>query len=107
MVDPDDLTAFVTCTLDKCPGVRSIGVGEVVRRIVGKAVLATVKIDVLEATGPLQLRAGQDAGCEADVHAMQSVFTDDTTRQSCWWMQAIHFNSLNRQVSLHNICFLL
>ena len=46
----------------KCPGVRPIGVGEVVRRIIGKAVLATVKMDILEATGPLQLCAGQDAG---------------------------------------------
>ena len=38
--------------------------GEVVRRIIGKTVLATVKMDILEAAGPLQLCAGQDAGCE-------------------------------------------
>ena len=40
-VDPAGLTAFTACrliALDKCPGVRPIGVGEVVRRIVGKAV---------------------------------------------------------------------
>ena len=49
MVDPVGLTAFVACrliALDKCPGVRLIGVGEVVRRIIGKAVLATVKMDI-------------------------------------------------------------
>ena len=65
--------------LDKCPGVQPIGVGEVVRRIVGKAVLATVKMDILETAGPLQLGAGQDAGCEAAIHAMDSVFSEEST----------------------------
>ena len=56
IVDLDGLTAFIVCqliALDKYPGVRSIGVGEVVRRIIGKAVLTTVKMDILEAAGPL------------------------------------------------------
>lgn len=54
---------FVACcliALDKCPGARRIGVGKVVRRIVGKSILATVKMDILETAGPLQLCAG---GC--------------------------------------------
>ena len=56
MVDPSGLSAFLACrliALDKCPGVRPIGVGEIVRRIVGKAVLATIKMDILETAGPL------------------------------------------------------
>jgi len=109
MVDPKGLTAFVACrliALDKCPGVRPIGVGEVVRRIVGKAVLATVKMDILEAAGPLQLCAGQDAGCEAAIHAMRSVFTDDTTEAVLLVDASNAFNSLNRQVALRNISVL-
>ena len=99
MVDPVGLTAFVACrliALDKCPGVRPIGVGEVVRRIIGKAVLATVKMDILEAVGPLQLCAGQDAGCEAAIHAMRSLFAEENTEAVLLVDASNAFNSLNR-----------
>ena len=53
---------------------RPIGVGEVLRRIVGKVVMSVVGDDVLTATGALQLCAGHEAGAEAVVHAMSSIF---------------------------------
>ena len=80
-VDPDGIIAMVTCrliALNKCPGVRPIGVGEVMRRIIARA-LSIVKLDVLEAAGSLQLCAGQDAGNEAAVHAMRAVYFNDST----------------------------
>ena len=40
------------------------------RRIIARAVLSIVKLDVLEAAGSLQLCAGQDAGNEAAVYFM-------------------------------------
>ena len=63
-VDPLSLMAYKSCRLvplDKCPGVRPVGIGEVVRRIIGKTVMRTVKHDLLEAVGSIQLCAGQDA----------------------------------------------
>ena len=58
-------------SINKCPGVRPIGVGEVPRRILAKAILRIIGKDVEEAAGLVQVCAGQDGGCEAAVHAMQ------------------------------------
>ena len=97
-VDPDGIIALVACrliALNKCPGVRPIGVGEVVRRIIAKAILSIVKLDVLEAAGSLQLCAGQDAGNEAAVHAMRAIFCDDSTEAVLLVDASNAFNSLN------------
>ena len=52
--------AFLACRLiplNKNPGVQPIGVGEVLRRIIGKAIMTVVNSDVLKATGaPLATR---------------------------------------------------
>ena len=50
------------------PGVRPIGVGEVLRRIVGKCLMGVIKDDVMEAAGPLQTCTGLKAGIEAAIH---------------------------------------
>ena len=74
-IHPDDLSAFVSCRLiplNKNPGVRPIGVGEVPRRIIAK-VSSALKYRTY-AAGPLQVCAGQDGGCEAAVHAMRKFF---------------------------------
>ena len=81
-VDPYGLAPFTACrliALHKCPGVRPIGVCETVRRIIGKSILSTIKTDIQEAAGTLQLCAGQEAGCEAAIHAMQQIFKDEHT----------------------------
>ena len=47
----EGLVAFRLISLDKSPGVRPIGVGEVLRRIIGKAILTVLKSDILNVTG--------------------------------------------------------
>ena len=57
-VDPTPLRPLLACrliALDKHPGVRPIGIGDVARRIISKAVLTIVGSDIQEATGCLQL----------------------------------------------------
>ena len=77
-VDPECLAALVACrlmALDKCPGVRPIGIGEVVRRIIGKAILTTIGEEIQEAAGALQVCAGHQAGSEAAIRAMRHLKT--------------------------------
>ena len=73
-VDHKGLSAFLACRLiaiDKCPGVRPIGICETARRIISKAVLFAIRGDIQDAAGSLQLCAGQIAGIEAAVHFMR------------------------------------
>ena len=104
-VDPTSLKAYISCRLvplDKCPGVRPVGVGEVVRRIVGKAVMKVVKRHLMEAIGSIQLCAGQDAGCEAAVHAMQQLMAGEDAGALLLVDANNAFNRLNRHVTLLN-----
>ena len=93
----------IACRLiprDKQPGVRLIGVCEVSRRIISKAILNTISSDIQHAAGTLQLCAGQPAGIEAAIHAMCQLYDDDNT-EAVLLVDA--FNLLNRQAALHNI----
>ena len=105
-VDPAGLTAFTACrliALDKCPGVRPIGVGEVVRRIVGKAILSVIGVEIQQSAGSLQLCAGQPSGCEAAIHALRHIYDEDSTQAALLVDASNAFNNLNRQLALANI----
>ena len=66
--------------LDKGNGeVRPIGVGEVIRRLIGKCVSKIRKQDVIDASGATQLCAGHKSGSEAAIHAMHDIFESDET----------------------------
>ena len=105
-MDPEGIEALVAgrlIALDQCPGVHPIGIGETVRRIMGRAILSILKEDIKKAVGPIQLCAGQEAGCEAAIHAIHKIF-DDSTTDAVMLVDATHaFNALNREVALRNI----
>ena len=74
------LEFFLACKLfplNKNPGVRSIGIEKVIRRILGRTVITTFRKKILESAGDFQLCAGQRAGCEAAVHALSSTSSED------------------------------
>ncbi len=69
MVNPEGLSAFVACRLiplDKCPGVRPIGISEIPGRTISKAILWILSHDIKEVSG------GQIGGCEAAIHAHET-----------------------------------
>ena len=106
IVDPATLEAFICCRLvplDKQPGIRPIGIGEVMRRIIGKAIGWTIKADLMESAGPLQAAGGSKGGAEAAIHAMRTIFEDESTDAVILVDASNAFNSLNRQVALHNV----
>ena len=105
-MDHKGLSAFLACrliALDKCPGVRPIGICETARRIISKAVLYAIRGDIQDAAGSLQLCAGQIAGIEAAVHFMRESFQSECTEAVLLVDASNAFNSLNRDAALHNI----
>ena len=55
----EDLFACRLISLDTCPGIRPIGICEVLRRIMGKAFMSILRPDVPKSTGYQQMCAGQ------------------------------------------------
>ena len=82
------LTEYIACRLipldkgpgtDGTPGVRPIGVGEVLRRLVGKLLIGVIKENIVSAAGPLQTCTGLRAGTEASIQATRKAFEDNDT----------------------------
>ena len=56
--------------LEMQPGVRPIGISEVLSRVIKNTAMRLLRKYLLKATGSLQFCAGQDAGSEAAIHAV-------------------------------------
>ena len=108
----NSLKEFIACRLvplDKGedqegrPGVRPIGIGEILRRIVGKSVIGYLKLDIQEAVGPIQTCAGLKSGIEASVHSSKRIWQDESIEAFIQVDADNAFNRINRTVALHNI----
>ena len=105
----EDISALVAnclIALDKCPGVRPIGIGETLRRVICKAVCYATRVDVELACGSDQLCGGVRSGIEGAIHAMTSLFLQHGAT-SGWGVLLVDasnaFNSLNRVALLWNV----
>ena len=56
--------------LDKCPGVRLVGIGETLCRIIGKAICSATHTDIESLGGADQLCGDIKSGIEGAIHAM-------------------------------------
>ena len=111
-IHPDCLVEYNTCRLvpldkglakEMTPGVRPIGIGEVLKRIVGKLLIGVIKEDIIEAVGPLQTCSGLKGGIEAAIYAMRRTYEDNATEALLLVDAENAFNFLNRKVALQNI----
>ena len=105
-VDPSTISLLLSgclIPLDKNPGVRPIGIGEILRRFLAKAVIWVVRSDIQAAAGCLQLCAGHESGAEAAIHAMSGFFKEEECHGILLVDATNAFNALNRHVMLWNI----
>ena len=108
-VDPVGIEALLAnrgIAIDKCPGLRPVGVGEIARRIIGKAVMEVTGKNVQEAVGSIQLCAGHPVGVEAAIHTMRG-FLDNDSSDGILLIDADNaFNRVNRAVALWNVQYI-
>lgn len=62
----------------------------------------TLKADIQDVVGPVQLCASYEGGCEAAVHAMHELYCDAIIQV----VSTNAFNLLNHQVALRNVLHL-
>jgi hypothetical protein len=92
--------------LDKCPGVRPIGIGETWRRLAAKATLQVAGSDAKELCGIHQLCAGLEAGIEGAIHAIDELWKQFDAEEEWGFLlidAANAFNELNRTAMLWTI----
>jgi hypothetical protein len=70
------LRACRLVALDKEPGTRPVGIGEMYSRLLAKCILQQVGLEATVACGSLNLCAGLKAGIEGAVHAIQSLWDE-------------------------------
>ena len=109
LTETQTIEAFLSCRLiplDKNTGLRPIGVGRVLRRIAREVIVSVLKNDVIDCAGSLQVCAGQEAGIEAVVHSLNSLYNDENTDAVFLVDAGNAFNSLEREVFLQNISYI-
>ena len=79
------------------------------RQITGKVVVVVVKVvkeNIKKVAGCLQLWSGQEAGCQAAIHAMHNIFESNETEAIIIVDGENAFNSINRKALIHNTEYL-
>ena len=108
IVDWMDIRALMADRLiafNKNPGVHPIGIGEVLRRILGKVIAAVTQVDVESVCGVDQLCSGLKAGIEGAIHSTRELFEEKSGDGFGLLLVDANnaFNSVNRAVALWNV----
>ena len=106
IIPPDDLIVYNGCwlvALDKCPGVRLFGIGEVMRRITGRIIADCIRQDLTSLGENMPLCFGQQCGIEPATHSLRHSF-DDPENEAILLIDAENpFNVLDRRTALENV----
>ena len=88
--------------LGKCPGVRSIGIGDILRRLFAKVLLIVVGKEATRACGTDQLCCRLEVGIEGGIHHIRSMCDEHESDKEDWGLLLIGaknaFNEGNRKI---------
>ena len=102
----DDLIAYNSCqlaTLDKRPGVRPIGSGEVLSLITERIIVECIRRDLTSLCGNMQLFLCQKCSIKHAIHSFSHTF-DDPENEAILLINAKNaLNVLNGQTALENV----
>ena len=70
--------------LDKCPGVRPIGIGNILRMLLCKTLLIVVDKEATRACGTDQLCSGLEAVIKGGIHHMRLIWDEDEGDEEEW-----------------------
>ena len=86
-------------TLDKCPGIRTIRISEIWRRLLAKCFMKVNGAEAKDACGNAQLCAGLETGIEGAVHVDRDLFAEKEENEEWAFLlvdAANAFNASNR-----------
>jgi hypothetical protein len=81
--------------LDKCPGVRPVGIGESWMRLFSKCVLCVAGGEAKEACGVDQLCVGLESGIEGGIHAMRLLWEQHAMEEEWGFLLVDAANAFN------------
>ena len=105
-LNPELMEPYNACRLiplDKNPGVRPIGIGEVMRRIIGRTITKCLKNELMSLGSNYQLCLGQKCGIEYAIYTLRDQYSK-TSADAVLLIDAENAsNSLKRKLALKNI----
>ena len=105
-LNPDLMETYNACRLiplDKNPGVRPIGIGEVMRMIIGRTITKCLKNELMSIGSNYQLCLGQKCGIEYAIHTLRDQYSKTSANAVLLIDAENAFNSLKRKLALKNI----
>ena len=85
------------------PRLRPITVGEIIRRIIDKALVHILKEDIIRSVGNLQVCTGHESGCETAIHAISQIFNKKDSEAVLLIGASNAFNAVNSKLFLQNV----
>ena len=81
--------------LDKCPGIRPVGIGETWRRLQAKCLLQVTGQESKAACGTEQLAGGVEAGIDGAIHSMRLLWEQHSQEEEWGFLLIDVWNAFN------------